>query len=958
MVLLLLGAAACHGGAEPAPEMPLPAGVVFTYPVDGQRDVPLGAHLLISFSDALASEASRGASVIGPDGAVAIDVDVLSVGRTLRLTPEALEPATTYAVHVGPSGEFAPASGAPLFRFTTSNDRPRAGPPALVAINGSDPAAPGTFRPILDTSTLQLVFSEPLDPRSVALEPGAIELVAASTGAAVPLTLVASGARVALDPVGPLSPGDAYELRLGPGLVDLGGEPLVPTTIALTPLDSIGRGAIPQVFRTRQPGDPVAEIARTNAINVMDIVHPLIGATTSSVHPSVLETELGDPLALGGPIAFAIPKGQRLSSTGLDVALAGVIPSGLSTGDIVIELLTDGGGRLYRNPHLPDARPDNERAPLSVDLSLDIGVFTTDATGNAVLAQTVLGVQLSGVAMADEGALVIETVGALDIDLLGISSAPANIVLDLISAPDARGAADERAPVLVTTRPERGSRELSPGSVIELVLDEPIDIDRARSGGIELAGPGGVVVPVLHEIHGSVVVLRPRAPLTSDTVYSVELRDVADRAGNVMPSASFALGTLAVPPTDVPPSVVVVSPGAPCALVEASASTPGRCEGGAPGDDRYRPFELAANERLSVVFDQRILAATATLGAACDTGSVRVERVDASDACVEPVAGTLIVRESEIAFVPDRAWQPGERYRLRLVSGPDATCEDGDLCGANGRPANFDRLAGAGAGNGGGPDLVARFVGGAATTGTTMMVAASPQADLNGSGHVESGEGPVEQNRVALRMVGTSGLITEASFEGQDCIPETAESEACMYVLGAIPARLGDPRESCALPDGTTAPACIPVAMSAQAMYSTSMSMRATAVLISLTAHTGMSVLRIREPADGPLEGYIVERDGRPVMIVALDLYLDAPDMSLPVGEHDMRSKPLSVLLEGPLSFLPDGRIAITLSNADEVPITVTIDAPLGLEGTVDLVVPPGEMRLKLLSRSRHGGMP
>src|SRR6185369_17809575 len=100
--------------------------------------------------------------------------------------------------------------------------------------------------------------------------------------------------------------------------------------------------------------------------------------------------ELGDPKALGGPIAFTIRAGQRLRASGLDIKLGGELPVGLSTGDIEIELLTDGGGRLYRNPYHPtDQRPDNDRSPLFVDLSLDIAVYAVNPDGNSVLTQTV-----------------------------------------------------------------------------------------------------------------------------------------------------------------------------------------------------------------------------------------------------------------------------------------------------------------------------------------------------------------------------------------------------------------------------------------------------------------------------------------------------------------------------------------------------------------------------------------
>jgi hypothetical protein len=93
-------------------------------------------------------------------------------------------------------------------------------------------------------------------------------------------------------------------------------------------------------------------------------------------------------------------------------------------------------------------------------------------------------------------------------------------------------------------------------------------------------------------------------------------------------------------------------------------------------------------------------------------------------------------------------------------------------------------------------------------------------------------------------------------------------------------------------------------------------------------------------------------------MIVALELYMDAPDMQLPIAQHDMHSKPLAVALEGPLTFGDDGRVAISLTNVADVPITVGVNAPLGITGALNLVVPKGEMRLELLSRAQRGALP
>jgi hypothetical protein len=411
-------------------------------------------------------------------------------------------------------------------------------------------------------------------------------------------------------------------------------------------------------------------------------------------------------------------------------------------------------------------------------------------------------------------------------------------------------------------------------------------------------------------------------------------------------------------PTDAPLAALAVYPGAPCAVFGASSTGGGRCVGANPNDDAYPLATIAADERIAVAFDQPVAAASVTLGTVCGTGSVRVEHVDASGNCTEPVAGTLIRHARDLAFVPDKPWLPGEHYELRLVSGPNTTCDPGELCGANGKPASFDPLGGMTGSAAGGPDLVADFIAGAATGSTNLVAGAAPYGDINGSGKLEAGEVAPATNRVALKIAGTGGLLTQASFSAPDCIPETPEVEGCMYLLGAIPAQLGTARTDCALPDGSTAPTCVPVLMTPQIMFSTSLAMSAGALGISIPTQTGTSVMRMRDHNNGPLEGYIVDRNGQPTLVTALDLYMDAPDMSVPLATHDMHSKPLSVQLEGPVTFRPDGRLSLALANVADVPLSVGINAPLGISGTVNLVVPKGDMQLQLLTKPQRGSLP
>ena len=173
-------------------------------------------------------------------------------------------------------------------------------------------------------------------------------------------------------------------------------------------------------------------------------------------------------------------------------------------------------------------------------------------------------------------------------------------------------------------------------------------------------------------------------------------------------------------------------------------------------------------------------------------------------------------------------------------------------------------------------------------------------------------------------------------------------------LVGSMPADMGEVTNTCPLPGGASAPACLPVKLGTQAMYGTSVTMDATAG-VSLTTDTGMQVMRIREPANGAVTGYVIDRNGTPTMVLGLELYMDAPDMSITLSSHDLHSKKLSVVLEGPLTFLPDGRIAIVLSNTADLPVEINIDAPLGIAGSVKLIVPKGEMKLQLLSPAQRG---
>lgn len=985
---VMVGAiAACSSAVGPPAPVP---GVVYTFPADGQIDVPLGARIVVTFSDPVNASAIAACSgtaaqpvgalcLVGPDGPIAANATVTGDGRIVQLTA-ALAEGTTYAIYarpeLAPSAQNLPASD-PLVRFTTRSTRPRTAATTLLAIDGAPPDHPEAFRPMFESSTIRLVFSQPLDPRSVALAPGRIELVDAS-GTAVPARLLSDGIHVSIDPVDDLMANASYMLKIGSGLTDLAGRPVTPAMVTLTPSPSAARQPIVEMLRTRAAGDPgpaAAHVAETR--NAIAIDSPLIGTSSLAMQPGALAIELGDPTLLDRTVsdrqlsdrlAFTIRRGQRLRASGLDVQLGGVVPAGLATGDILIELLSDAGGRIYRNPHQPvDQRPDNDRSPLLVDLSLDLAIYAVDPEGNAVLTQTALGVQGSGVVIADDGVLDIEAAIAIDLDLLGLATTTTNLALELITDPTAARDTDVTPPTLLAVLPSTTAAPASLDTAVELVFSEPIDLERARVGGIQLQ-TAGQPVPAAIEGHGAALAIHPLSPLLPGTTYQVALGDVADLAGNPLPATPPPSFT--TPPqiaTTAPATVVSVHPGAACVLTGGDANTPGHClttttMAGMTIEimtDNYQPFSLAANEAIDVRFTQPLAPSSVARGTACNTGSVRVEELDAGGGCVAPVAGTLQLRDRAVSFVPDQPWQVDKHYRLTLVSGPDASCDAGELCGANGVAVNLSTV------NRAAPTVLARanlmidFTGAAATTATLAAMEAAPIGDVNGSGTIDSGEPASDDNRVALRVTGTTGVLTAASFPVPDCIAATPEADACMALSAALPVTLLPAAHGCALPGGDTAASCVPVALSPQLIIATALPLNATAVVgaatINISTTTGALVMRLRESSDGPAMGYIIDDSGTPTFVATLAMYLDGPDMQLPLLNHDLHGKPLSIAVRGPLRFLPDGRIAIAVTNVADVPIDVNFQGG-DLAGAVNMLVPAGGLKLQLVSPPLRGG--
>jgi hypothetical protein len=156
---------------------------------------------------------------------------------------------------------------------------------------------------------------------------------------------------------------------------------------------------------------------------------------------------------------------------------------------------------------------------------------------------------------------------------------------------------------------------------------------------------------------------------------------------------------------------------------------------------------------------------------------------------------------------------------------------------------------------------------------------------------------------------------------------------------------------------------CLPVRIHAQTIENTSISLNAVVDVLgpfyhqTITNETGMLLLRQREPDPGGTVGYIMaDATNHPLFVVQDHAYFDAPDLKIlgGSGRTDLHSKPVDMLLRGPVTFTPEGRLQVFLTNAADVNIPVNINV-LGIVGigTVTLTIPAGNVSFNLRGPER-----
>ena len=675
-----------------------------------------------------------------------------------------------------------------------------------------------------------------------------------------------------------------------------------------------------------------------------------------------------------------------------------------TTGDVKVTLISDATGYLSPNSYTDDINApkhvtlfmdvamNTENAQPNAALSQNLMALELSGTAqvqNGILvidAISMVEPQLLGLEYTDS-TIAFHIEAATDVDS----------VLDA----EELWTADTTSPQLVSWMP--GSRNTfpshrqemqRPGDPIILNFDEPLDPDSARTGITLLEN--GVAVPDLKtRVDGTSVVINPADGLKLGHNYRVQINGLTDIAGNPAITPDMAFDMVAID-TDTPsvlqrsPIALTTYPGFPCATdesdIDLSAGSHGRCTDAAPsgsgGGDLLPVNDMPADRPITVVFSQPMDVDSIRLG---DT--FVVSRVSSDRGLIEEVSGRLEKNKNRIRFYPDQPWVEGGFYKYTLVSAPNGTCSDASkpyICGDNGLALQTDILEDSE--DTGGDPLSIYFRGALAQDTVFGPLRNLPVRDTNANyvvdcpevdgedclepfAHTSDGNGGYlsspNSSGLAIDPDGITFNITALPIASTARIGCSANGEDCpekkfIYETVGLNTEITGPKIDTETGKQGVGVLLYPMRLitSSVDVYISLPDVPLVGTLLEglagpLVASTNPMVLRMRYAKDDPsctsncarnslIPGIIIEGDdGVPLFKTSADVFLDAPNLSAPLGAtHNIYSMPFTLNLEGPVEFLDDGRMQIIQRNTTSADLNataslaagaITIDIPLAI---------------------------
>ncbi len=816
--------AACGGeaGDKPTFENWQIGDVYYSYPYDGQDSVSPKTPLILRFSHKVNVDGSNFMLLKCPSVGDACDDTVdnrvalgapqsVGGGKGVMIQPASpLELTTHYRLVLSDiqtsNGEAQFDDGGLDFVTRMSIDGPLSEQQLSPDLAISKITPDGSQLQFMDFSTIRLQFNQKLEVSSLVYgdtdAEGTVELEGPE--GTVPATLLVKGNAVTIDPASDLVAGKKYTLKLTDAVRGATQDGLTGGyTQTWTARDSMPRATLVQevvpasTAATDPCNEPGAQLAKLTgaAMNCVPIQSTLLGSKDATLQSGDVYADLAFLPNYPDVSPLRIARNSLLTGSNIEVKVGGDVPAGIETGAISVTFLSDASGYLVPNPY-----SDSHQAPKQVRLFMDVAMTAENPEANGGLSQTLMHVELNGMALVNDGRMEIDAVGAVEPKVLGQETAFGLLSFHMKSYADQENAPapvpDMTSPSLQSMVPAVDGNGVAttarPGDPVILNFNEPLDPSTLVAGDSVTLTSGGVAVDMDWELDGATLIIRPSAHLAMGTDYAVAVTgSVTDLAGNSLNPVNETFTLPAVVGDTAPPIVLTSYPGFPCATDnehwEIEAGNHGFCQGGKTEDDRNPVPLMPADRSIRVNFSQDIDPASVVFenSEACGVGSFRVEKVESDQNglpirymdgdkrkynCESGVTGKLEVGARSLVFTPDEPWEEGGNYRYLLMSvnGTGAQqpndCSSGEaICSVSGQRLQTATLRAPDA-DMGGPDMHLHFTGAAVTDSVFQPLRNLPTADLNGNGRFDSGEPGYEGG---VPGANTTALIIDTS-KGDD----------------------------------------------------------------------------------------------------------------------------------------------------------------------------------------------
>lgn len=443
------------------------AVLYYTYPMNGQVNVAPHTPIVLTYMDQIA--ATKGDFILKPANGPAVAIasvdtvtdgykPLVKGGTSLVIHPA--EPLDVNTKYVLTSKHNAVPLPQGKLTFTV---RPALRGAVNTTITSStfkvaSLTPDGSQLPVVDFSTFDVVFSQPLKVQSVQY---GTNVMLKQGGNLVPATVLVNDRKMTIDPDyclaqpeaqqaqcreqenGLLKPGVPVTISLTSGIksvVETGGtnESLQAFSQTVTPKNSAPRAVMVQKAQPASTNGCDAPDALKSAltgmsINCVPVRAKLLGDTTTSGQQGDIYAQLAFAPHFPKKTPLRIKKGALLQGTELAVNIGGHVPAGFSSGDVTVTFLSDANGYLLPNPYT-----DDPSAPKRLIITSDMAFDTADPRANGAFTQNLLHVTLIGSAIAnpETGILKVDAVGIVEPSVLGIENAYGVLSFHMESYPD------------------------------------------------------------------------------------------------------------------------------------------------------------------------------------------------------------------------------------------------------------------------------------------------------------------------------------------------------------------------------------------------------------------------------------------------------------------------------------------------------------------------------------------